>query len=156
MRAIHVRVRVAPVRDAFEPWWPWELRLLKSFIIAIIISFTIIHYYSLKCHQPKETHKFSLPSPVCKVAEQTPVLARPQTAPNGQRWGDRRPCSRNGSIDIGVTGLIKFSQVWSRASLGSRMLTAITKPLTAIILEHCCCFLEHCCFVLSRLKSAHF
>ena len=44
MRAIHLKVRVAPVRARrFEPWWPCKLRLLKFFnIIIIIIIITVI------------------------------------------------------------------------------------------------------------------
>ena len=37
MRAIHVSVCVCASSRCFEPWWPWELRPLKFFIIIIMI-----------------------------------------------------------------------------------------------------------------------
>ena len=38
MKRNHASVHVAPVSQRFEPWWPWELHLLKFFIIIIIIQ----------------------------------------------------------------------------------------------------------------------
>ena len=43
MRAIHVSVRVLRLFARFEPWWPWELRLLKFLFIIIIIIIIIIN-----------------------------------------------------------------------------------------------------------------
>ena len=49
--AMHVSVRVAPVRGILSHGDPWELRLLKFFIMMIIIMMIIIivNWWSFAC-----------------------------------------------------------------------------------------------------------